>query len=356
MRTPVYRFGRLRQAAGGVLLSALALIAQAQPALKTAPVEKLELSRERVLTGTVEPVDQSTVSAQTSGRVQEILVDVNDYVKQGSVIVRLRDADQRAALEQAQAGREEAQAALSEARASFQRISDLFRRKLSSQADYDAAQAKLQAAQAQLQASEARIKAAQEELDRTVIRAPYSGIVRQRFVALGESVQPGTPLLSGFSLDHLRVVADVPQRQIEAVRAHADAHVLLPDGQRIAAAGLTFFPYADPQSNVFKVRVDLPPKLAGIYPGMFLKVAFVEGKATRIVIPQQALVQRSELSAVYVVGKDGQVEFRQVRVGEQLPDARLEILAGLEPGERVALDPLAAARELHRQRTAGAAQ
>lgn len=356
MRIAEQQSGRLRELMTGFVLAALAVSAQAQPALKTAVVQKLDLPRELVLTGTVEPVDQSTVSAQTSGRVQEILVDVNDFVKKGSIIVRLRDADQRAALEQAQAGQEQAQAQLSEAQASFQRISDLFRRKISSQAEYDAAQAKLKAAQAQLQASQARVKSAQEELGKTVIRAPYSGIVRQRFVALGESVQPGTPLLSGFSLDHLRVVADVPQRQIEAVRAHADAHVLLPDGKRIAAAGLTFFPYADPQSNVFKVRVNLPPKLAGIYPGMFLKVAFVEGKAPRIVIPPQALVQRSELSAVYVVDKNGHVEFRQVLVGAQLPDNHLEILAGLEPGERVALDPLAAARELRSQQSAGANQ
>ncbi len=356
MRISVPQFGRLRWMPAGMVMVVLTLAAQAQPALKTAPVQKLELPRNLVLTGTVEPVDQSTVSAQTSGRVQQILADVNDYVKQGSVIVRLRDADQQAALEQAQAGQEEAQAQLSEAQAAFQRINNLFRRKISSQADYDAARAKLQAAQAQLQASQARVKSAQEELDKTVIRAPYSGIVRQRFISLGESVQPGAPLLSGFSLDHLRVVADVPQRQIAAVRAQADAHVLLPDGKRIAATGLTFFPYADPQSNVFKVRVNLPPKLAGIYPGMFLKVAFVEGKSARLVIPQQALVQRSELSAVYVVGKQGRVEFRQVRVGEALPDARLEILAGLDPGERVAVEPLAAARELHRQQTAEAPQ
>ena len=125
------------------------------------------------------------------------------------------------------------------------------------------------------------------------------------------------------------------------MRQHQQARVLPPNGETsITAARLTFFPYADPQSNVFKVRVYLPPKTAGLYPGMFVKTAFRVGEEQRLTMPRQALAQRGEVSAVYVV-KDGKVSLRQVRPGRSEGEA-VEILAGLEPGETVALDPIKA--------------
>ena len=123
----------------------------------------------------------------------------------------------------------------------------------------------------------------------------------------------------------------------------------------IAATKLTFFPYADPQSNVFKVRVYLPLKTEGLYPGMFVKTAFRIGEEIRLTVPQQALVQRGEVSAVYVV-KDDRISLRQVRPG-RIEGDRIEILAGLEPDEQVALDPIQAGIYLkQQQRSPEAAQ
>jgi len=182
---------------------------------------------------------------------------------------------------------------------------------------------------------------AKESLGYTAINAPYGGIVLQRHVQLGETVQPGKPLMTGFSLDELRAVADVPQRLIVPVRQHKQARVLAQNGRtEIAAEKLTFFPYADPQSNVFKVRVDLPKKTPDLYPGMFVKVAFRVGEDNRLVVPRQALVQRGEVSGVYVI-EDTKVSLRQVRPG-RTEGAVTEVLAGLEPGEQVALDPIKA--------------
>ena len=312
-----------------------------EPPLPVVTVQLQTLPREQILDGVVEAVHQSTVSAQTAGRVEEIMVDVNDFVAQGTPIVRIRNIEQRAGLDQAQAALREAQARFVEAQAEYNRIRGVYEKQLVAKAQMDAAIASFDAAKARLEAAQAGVAQAKESLGYTTVNAPYSGMVLERHVQLGETVQSGKPLMTGFSLDELRVVANVPQRLIGAVRRHQQARVLPPNGEPgIVAAKLTFFPYADPQSNVFKVRVYLPPKTAGLYPGMFVKTAFRVGEEQRLTMPRQALAQRGEVSAVYVV-KDGKVSLRQVRPGRSEGEA-VEILAGLEPGETVALDPIKA--------------
>jgi RND family efflux transporter MFP subunit len=310
------------------------------------------LPRERILDGVVEAVNKSTVSAQTAGRVQEVMVDVNDFVEAGSPIVRLRNTEQRAGLDQAEASLREARARFDQAKAEYNRVRKIYDRKLVSKADMDAATASFDAAKARLASAEAGVDQAKEQLVYTVVVAPYSGIVLERHVDMGESVRPGAPLLTGFSLDHLRVVANIPQRLIVPVRKNSRARVLLPEGRGgVQAESLTFFPFADPDSNVFKVRVYLPEKTAGLYPGMFVKTAFGIGETSRLVVPRQAVVYRGEVTGVYVV-KEGRVSLRQVRLGRTDAD-RVEVLAGLEAGETVALDPVAAGVYLKEARAEG---
>lgn len=336
------------------LLAAAPGLFAAELPFPVAEAQLQSLPDEQVLDGVVEAVNQSTVSAQTAGRVEEIMVDVNDVVPQGAPIIRIRNIEQRAGLEQAQASLREAEARFLEAQAEYNRMRGIYEKQLVSKAQMDAATAGFNAAKARLDAAQAGVSQARESLGYTTINAPYSGIVLERHVQLGESVQPGKPLMTGFSLDELRVVANVPQRLIVPVRQHQQARVLPPNGGKsIAAAKLTFFPYADPQSNVFKVRVYLPKKTEGLYPGMFVKTIFRVGEDSRLTVPRPALVQRGEVSGVYVV-RDGQVSLRQVRPGRTVGDA-VEILAGLEPGEQVALDPIQAGVYLkdQQQRTAG---
>lgn len=331
------------------LLAALpGLPIAAEPALPVAAAQLQTLPTEAVVDGVVEAVNQSTVSAQTAGRVEDIMVDVNDFVAQGTPIMRLRNIEQRASLDQAQANLREAQARFLEAQAEYNRIRGVFEKQLVAKAQMDAATASLDAAKAKLEAAQAGVAQARESLGYTTINAPYSGIVLERHVQLGETVQPGKALMTGFSLDELRVVANVPQRLIVPVRQHRQAQVWRPNGgTRIAAAKLTFFPYADLQSNVFKVRVYLPAKTEGLYPGMFVKTAFRVGDERQLTIPRQALAQRGEVSAVYVV-RDDQISLRQVRPG-RIEGEAVEILAGLEPGEQVALDPIQAGVRLKDQ-------
>jgi RND family efflux transporter MFP subunit len=292
---------------------------------------------EQVLDAVIEAVNKSTVSAQTSGRITEVLVDVDDYVEKGAVLIRFRDKQQRAALKAATAR-------AAEAKSSFKRVKDIFAKKLVSRADYDRAEANLKAANA-------AVEQAQEELEHTVVRAPYSGIVVKRHVEPGESANPGTPLLTGLSLESLRAVADIPQHNIDSVRKLGRTRVIFPgqDAAGVEGTKLTISPFADSAAHTFRVRVDLPQGQHGVYPGMFVKAAFVTGEQQRLLIPSQAVVHRSEVTAVYVITKET-IHFRQIRTGRELPGGQIEVLAGLDAGEEVALDPIRAGVMLKEQR------
>lgn len=340
--------------AASLLLSACGSEAPLAPRIAAAPdIELIVVApdkavRERVWDGVVEAVHSATLSAQTGGRVLELPFDVNDYVKAGDVVVRFTDVEQQSAQRQARAALSAAQAAASEAEAEFKRISEIFGRRLVSRAQLDQATARRDATRAQLESAQAAVKAASETLDYTVVRAPYSGIVTQRFVEVGETVSPGQPLIAGLSLDRLRLQVRVPQSDVEAIRANGRAVLLLDDGRRVEAEKVTVFPYADPATHSFSVRVDLPEADTGLSPGMAAKVAFVVGEDERLLLPASSLVKRSEVTAAYVVGESG-LALRQLRLGHRMGD-RIEVLSGLSAGERVAADPVAAGLWLEQQR------
>ncbi|MFO1351255.1 MAG: efflux RND transporter periplasmic adaptor subunit [Gammaproteobacteria bacterium] len=328
------------------LVAAMASAAAADLPFATARVVFEAAARERLWDGRVEAINQATVSAQTAGRVAEILYDIGDYVPAGAVIVRFTDVEQRASQQQVEANLKEAEAALTQARKDFERVNELYDRKLLPRSELDQAIARRDAASARLEAARSALTGARQQVDYTVVRAPYAGIVTARQVQIGETVSPGQPLMTGLSLDDLRVSVDLPQGVIEAVRRIRQAAVLTPDAAaRVAVVKITIFPYADSASNTFRVRLDLPSGTQGLYPGMLVKAAFVIGDARRLLIPASAVVYRSEVSGVYVVGGDSDVRFRQVRVGNRFGE-RVEILAGLQEGETVAVDPVRAAQYL----------
>ncbi len=311
--------------------------------LESAVVVSSAVPRETFFDGVVEAVNQSTVSAQTSGRVVEMPVDVGDHVEKGALIVRFTDTEQKARGAAAESELGEAKARLVEAQLAFDRIREIYAKKLVAKAQFDRARADLDAARAHARAAQAALDEVQEELANTVIRAPYAGIVVARHVQIGETVGVGTPLLTGVSLEHLRVHVDVPHQHIGELRKHRQARVLLPEDGSIAVEELRISPNADPVTHTFRVLATVPQGDYGVYPGMLLKVAFVTGAEERLLLPAAALVRRGEIDAAYVVGEDGRIAFRYLRVGTPAADGRVPVLAGLVAGERVATDPLAAA-------------
>lgn len=350
-------------------------MALAENTLETAVASVQSLTREFRLDGQVEAINKATVSAQTSGTIREILVDVDDYVKRGAVIMRLKDVSQQANLKKALAGEEEAISNLAKAEDEFVRIKDIYKKGVVSKAQMDDATHGLSAAKARLASARASLDEAREQLSYTRVKAPYSGIVIQRHVELGETVQPGAALMTGVSLDKLRVNVDVPQSLIANIRRYGKAFVytdaevdsgtgsaadstagLLMQQEKmlVAVEKITVFPIADLASNTFKVRLDLPEGIAGLFPGMFVKTSLVTGEKEVLVVPAKSIVHRSEVTAVYVVNDAGLINFRHVRLGSKR-DAAQVILSGLVAGEKVAINPIQAGIDSIAQRRAQSA-
>ena len=316
--------------------SALGDAASARP--ETVPVERGELQETLVLDGVIEAVQQSTVSAQTSGTVQQLPFDVDDSVVAGDLIVQLDGSEQRARVNQAQGGRDEAKAALDDAAQQFSRIESVHERGLVSRQEFDQARNNLAGARARLERAEAALAEAREQLSYTRITAPYGGILTERHVEIGESVSPGQPLLSGLSLEQLRVVVDLPQQYADLARRDRQAKVTLADGRVLETGDMTFYPYANPATHTFRLRMRLSEPNGSLFPGMLVKVGVPVSTRDALWIPASSLVRRSELRAVFVLDDQGRPRLRQVRIGAE-QDGRLEILAGLSEGEQVVIYP-----------------
>lgn len=349
----------IRCLASLMAVAALAACAKPQPHPTTAfalpPLATLTVAPERAREeqswdGVVEAIHQATLSAQTAGRVVELPYDVNDYVQAGAVVVRFTDVEQGAGRNRAKATLASARASYDEAAANYGRVAEIYARKLVSKAALDQAVAARDAAKGALDSADAALREASQQLDYTVIRAPYSGYVTKRYVQVGESVQAGQPLITGVSLGELRVTVNVPQSAIDKIRRFDAGDILLEgSARRVAATKITVFPYADPATHTFSVRLDLPGDNTGLYPGMTVKVAFATGEAERLLLPVTALVRHGEVNAAYVVANDRTLRLSQLRLGHGFGD-RIEILSGLEPGEQVVADPTAALHWLARTR------
>ena len=325
------------------LLLANVAMPQAAEQLAFAPVEFREVAQTYSLEGIVEATRQSTVSAQISGRVKEILFDVGDRVNKGQVILRIDQREAAQAVAGSQAQVLQAQATLQNAQATFERSKQLFAQKFISQAALDKAEADYQVALAQAAASKAGAGQASLTQGYTTIIAPYGGVVVARLVEVGEMVMPGKPLMTGFDPAALRVVVNVPQYKLAEIGAHPQASVEVPALNRwITAASTTVQPLADARTHSTQVRITLLANQAGVYPGMFVRAHFVVGKLKKLVVPNSAILRRSEVVAVYVVDEKGNVKLRQVRLGNMQAEGVVEVLAGLNPGEWVALDPVKA--------------
>ncbi|MGL4892413.1 MAG: efflux RND transporter periplasmic adaptor subunit, partial [Aeromonas veronii] len=211
-------------------------------------------------------------------------------------------------------------------------------------AQLDNAEASDRAARAEVNAADAALTQAREAYGYTRILAPYAGVVTKRLVELGETVAPGTPLLSGFSLDTLRVEVELPQSALSLAREPADMQVLLPDGRAVTPVKLTRFNYADSQSHAFRLRLDLPPQTAGVLPGMWLKVQLKQGERQVLQVPDRALLRQGEFNGVYLQQPSGWA-LTPVRVGHCF-EGQCEILAGLQAGDKLAPDAWAQQQEV----------
>lgn len=320
--------------------SPFSLVAQE---LATLTIESKPVKQMIYLDGLVEAVQQATLFSQTSGRVTKLTYDVDDFVKKGSVIARLRDTEQRARFKQAKAGLDAAKAQAKEAEQEYKRVTDLYARQLVSASLKDKADAGLKSSIAQLNAAMARFDESKEQLAHTVVRAPFSGTLTKRHIELGETLQVGQAIVSGVAQqDALRFNVQVPQRLINKARQLSTVDVLLDDGSKITSDQITIFPTADSKTHGFQLRALVFSNLHRLYPGMFIKVGLPVGIEDQILVPVSSIVNRSELNAVYILGQNNQLRLRQVRLG-RIHGKQQVILSGLQAGEKLLTQPNQAA-------------
>lgn len=302
----------------------------------------------RAWDGTVQAVQQADLAAQTSARVLAVDSDVGDRVERGAILVRLTAVEQDAGANAARAQLRAAQAAADEAEATYARYQSLAQRQLVSRLQFDQIKSTRDAALAARDAARAQLAGASQQADYTSVRAPFAGIVQSRRVEPGEAVAPGRVLLSLYAPGALRVQAQIPESDAQALRAVTSVKVVLADGRHIDSSTLTVFPSADPSTHSVTVRATLPALDRPPPPGTTARLlSGLPGGTPTLWLPRSVIVQRGEVSAVYVI-ENSWPSLRQIRVG-RTDGERVEVLAGVHDGDRVATDPVAALQALVRR-------
>jgi multidrug efflux pump subunit AcrA (membrane-fusion protein) len=188
--------------------------------------------------------------------------------------------------------------------------------------------------QAELQALDSKLRDA-----RSI--APFDGVIVKKFIEVGDTLQPGQPMLNYADVEYLQVEVDVPARLRPGLREGMMINAQLDvSHRRVPVRVAQVFPMADPQRHTVKVKLDLPQGVAE--PGMYAKVLVPDFNAparANPVIPASAIRYNGSLPGVYVLDDQGNVELRLVRVGEPVPGGMISVLSGLRQGERILADP-----------------
>lgn len=309
---------------------------------------------------------EATVSSKVTGKVIEVLVEEGMKVDEGQVLARLDDTNVKASLLLAQAQLVSASNALAEtevrireAEQELERQKGLLTNKIATQADYDHAEASALALKARLLQQKADVEVAQrmlatwqQQLEDTVIRAPFAGIVTSKNAQPGEMISPisagggftRTGICTIVDMQSLEIEIDVNESYINRVEAGQPVEATLdayPDW-KIPCKVIAIIPTADRQKSTVKVRVGFNHLDLRLLPEMSIKVAFREAggaassAARRVIVPKQAVRQQDGKDVVFVL-HDGRAERRAVTVDSSDSDNAV-IEAGLAAGERVVIE------------------
>jgi len=321
-------------------------------------------------TGYVTARRQATVSAKITGKVRDVRIEEGQHVKAGDILATLDDSEarveselRRAQVSAARAQLAEAEAASANADREYQRQQDLAERKLTSVSALDAARAQSEALRARVASQTSGIRVAEEayqaalvQLDNTVVRAPFDGVVTVKAAQPGEMISPisagGGSIRTGIGtivdMDSLEIQVDVSESYINRVQPGQEVEAVLnayPEW-RIPASVIAIVPTADRSKATVKVRIALAEKDARIVPEMGVRVAFLESKEAAAgtpapprgaLVPAAAIRQDGGKDVVFLL-REGRAERRAVSLGGTLGDSR-QVQAGVSAGDTVIVDP-----------------
>ena len=341
---------------------------------QTATVTSVTSGGSATIGGTVIPYKQVTLTAQIPGRVKFLAGNEGHKGKVGEVLVQINDDDIQAQRRAAQARIMQAEAAVRNSRMQYSRelyaprtnsitgipgmgipatFDQFFTRGFADsvgvgnsgverQADLYARGVGIDQAQSALMQAQAALETLDTKVRDSRAVAPFDGIVLAKMVEVGDTVQPGMPLITYAYTEYLRVDAEVPVR----LAAGLSEGMIVParldvGGGTVDAKVAQIFPVADAARHTVRVKFDLPYGTAG-GPGMYVEVTVPDGsipKNSQPAIPPEALIWRGSLPSVFVLDENENPSLRLVRVGYPMPDGRLAVVSGLVGGERVILNP-----------------
>ena len=348
---------------------------QALPTVTVAKVGRGAAGRNVSLPGSIQAMTEAPVLARASGYIRKRNVDIGDRVTEGQALAEIEapELDQQirqaqAALDQTGSAAQQADAAVKQARANenlarvtAQRWQNLFNKKVVSRQENDTYQAQWAAQQANVEALEkaraaagSNVGAAQANLDRLkqlktyqTVRAPFAGVITLRNVDTGALVNEGNTLLFRIAqVDRLRAYVNLPQSEAESVKVGQQATLTAPDlpGRKFAGTVRTSNSL-DPATRTLLVEVQVPNAERALMPGMYAQVSFsLERSSPPLTIRGDTLVVRADGPQTAVVDAAGKVHFARIQLGRDFGD-RLEVLAGLEEGQQVVVNPSDAVRE-----------
>lgn len=274
--------------------------------------------------GTVTARQRAGIETKIQAQVQRIPVALGTRVRQGDLLVELDTRDLHAHVDQAQA-------VLQQVSQDFARYQRLYEQGAVTQQDYEAAKMRQSVAQASLAEAQAMLSYAQ-------ICAPFSGTITDKTVNVGDLAIPGRPLFVLEDNAPRQLVVGIPEQYHHGIN-QGDTLAVSLGSEYSTVSGVVgeISPSADPASRTFTAKIDLPES-AKVRPGQLGRLQLDTGGDASVAIPATALVRRGQLELVYVATLDNHAALRLVRTG-RLHQGRIEILAGLNDGDRIVNSP-----------------
>ena len=278
--------------------------------------------------GTLAANEFVEVKSETDGAIAEILFQEGQPVKRGDLLVRLDESKFSAAVR-------EAEASLKLSDTTFGRNKELFREKLVSQQEYDQASATFQVNQATLELRKRQLQDAR-------LYAPFAGVVGARNISAGQVINKNTTLTWVVDVDVIKAEFNVPERFLSQMKAGQTIELTVAAYPGVKFPGEVYFlaPQVEPNTRTMQIKARVPNADHRLKPGMFANLDLrLTLREDAIVIPESALLTMGERTQVYVIGADGTAQVRPVKVGTRLAN-QIEILSGLQPGEKVVAEGL----------------
>ncbi len=297
-----------------------------------------EIPRLVTATGSLEAGRTIMVSTRMMGWIRQIHVTEGQSVSKGDLLVSIDDSDLKAKKAQAEAGIVEAKAVLANAEKMAERLEKLYADKSVSKQQLDDVLTGRDRAAAGLNMAEAGLDEVKVHLSYLSITAPSDGVVARKMIEEGDMANPGMPLFSLESSGAMKVVAHLGEKDVSAVKIGdmVTVDVTSLDDAVFEAPLNKLIPAANPGSRTYDIEAALENPDPRLRSGMFARVSVPVGSRQAVLVPAEALIQRGQLTGIWIVREDGTAHLRWVRLGHAVGDS-VEILSGLAGNETVVL-------------------